>query len=66
MKRGHKVIVACGGKLMRSTIGTVTKTRNGHHIKVRFIPWTTVEDKISVEKWFRFVNKGREALNDER
>lgn len=52
MKYGNKVAVCYDGKLSRSVEGMVTKTRNGHHIKVRFPLWAEEEEKI-VECWFR-------------
>lgn len=52
MKRGDVVSVCYDGKLGRSQRGVVTKTRNGHHIQVRFIPWAS-DDEQEVECWFR-------------
>lgn len=48
MKYGDKVAVFYDGKLCRGAKGIVTKTKNGHHIKVKF-----TYDGKEIEAWFR-------------
>lgn len=55
MKYGDKVAVCYDGKLGRRVPGIVTKTRNGHHIRVRFTPYLS-DDNQPVEAWFRVDN----------
>lgn len=57
MKRGQKVAVCYDGKWGRRVPGIVTGTRNGHHIRVRFVPYCS-EDEKELEAWFRAMAKG--------
>lgn len=60
MKNGQKVAVCQDGKWGRAKLGIVTKTRNGHHIKVKFSDWQYPEGKepelVEVEHWFKVHN----------
>jgi hypothetical protein len=58
MKIGKRVFVCHDGKWGRRVVGTVTATRNGHHIKVKF-PHPNKEGEPDVEFWARVIPKNR-------
>lgn len=63
MKTGQKVAVCHDGKYSRRILGEIVKTRNGHHIKVRF---PNPETGFPVEFWARKIPAVRYKKTQER